>query len=92
MIYKLAIERQAISDLRNIYQFILKNSSKAKADSFLEQLRFQIVQLSAMANVNRESKIVQDELVKDLLYKSYTIVYKIRGNNIHVLSVFRLWD
>ncbi|PHQ66050.1 MAG: hypothetical protein COB99_00590 [Sulfurimonas sp.] len=37
----------------------------------------------------RKSYYVDDEDTRDLIYKKYTIVFKIIENNIHILTLFR---
>lgn len=37
----------------------------------------------------RESLYIDDKDVRDMIYKKYTIVFKIINENIHILTVFR---
>ena len=37
----------------------------------------------------RKSYYADDENIRDLIHKKYTIVFKIINNDIHVLTIFR---
>jgi plasmid stabilization system protein ParE len=95
MRYKIVVEPRAVADLKLIYNFVEKDHGKQKARIFLIKIKHQIKLLDVTINLNRDSAFAkedEDEIVRDLLYKSYVIVYKVKGNSIYILSVFRLWE
>jgi len=89
MIFKIVIEDEAFSDLKNIYNYIAEQDTKNKAKTFLRELQTAINTLYTMPNRCRNSYYSDDTNVKDLIYKSYTIVFKIIDERVHILSVFR---
>ncbi|PHR54094.1 MAG: plasmid stabilization protein [Arcobacter sp.] len=89
MIFKIVIEDEAFSDLQNIYNYIVEQDTKNKAKNFLSELQTAISTLNTMPNRCRNSYYNDDLNVKDLIYKSYTIVFKVIDESVHVLSVFR---
>jgi len=89
MIFKIIIEEEAFSDLQNIYNYIVKQDTENKAKNFLFELQTAITTLNTMPNRCRNSYYNDDVNVKDLIYKSYTIVFKVADENVHILSVFR---
>ncbi|PLY10258.1 MAG: hypothetical protein C0628_09920 [Sulfurimonas sp.] len=45
--------------------------------------------LSQMPHRCRKSYYVEDEDTRDLIYKKYTIVFKIIEQNVHILTLFK---
>ena len=89
MTFKIVIEDEALSDLQNIYKYILNQDTENKAKNFLSELQTAISTLNTMPNRCRSSYYNDDVDVKDLIYKSYTIVFKVLDERVHILSVFR---
>ena len=89
MIYNIIVEPEAISDLQNIYKYISEQDSINKAKGFIQELQRSINSLDEMPYRCRKSYYVDDEDTRDLIYKKYTIVFKVIENNIHILTLFR---
>ena len=53
------------------------------------ELQKNINSLDEMPYRCRKSYYVDDENTRDLIYKKYTIVFKIIENEIHILTLFR---
>jgi len=87
--YEIIIEPEALRDLENIKEFITKNDTLSKANRFLTQLKSKILSLKHMPQRCRKSLYTKEENTYDLIYKGYTIVFKIIENHIHVLTIFR---
>ena len=89
MTYNIIVEDEAKYDLINIYNYITQNDSSAKAKKFILELKKSILSLETMPYRCRDSHYVEDKNSKDLIYKKYTIVFKIIDKNIHILTIFR---
>lgn len=89
MLYKIVVEPEALQDLLNIKTYITKQDSLTKAKKFISELQKNIKTLSEMPQRCRKSYYTDDENTHDLIYKKYTIVFKIINSNIHILSIFR---
>ncbi len=92
MIYHIIVEPEALQDLRRIVDFITRNDTRKKALTFAGELKQSIASLSKMPIRCRKSYYLDDENTRDLIYKGYTIVFQIRGEHIHILSIFRQKD
>lgn len=89
MIYKIVVEPEAIADLINIKTYITEQDTKRKADTFISELKQQIKSLENMPQRCRKSFYTDIENTHDLIYKKYTIVYKIIKDTVHILTIFR---
>ena len=88
MNYNIILEPEAIQDLINIKKYI-STDSITKANSFISELKGKIKSLDTMPNRCRKSLYTQEINTHDLIYKSYTIIYKIIDFEIHILTVFK---
>jgi len=75
-----------------IWNFISKDSVN-KADDFLNQLENKILELVYMPYKFRKSFYYDDENIRDLIFKGYTIPYYIDKKNdiILILDIFK-WN
>lgn len=89
MKYTIIVEPEALADLKNIYRYISEQDSTTKASKFISELHISIQSLDEMPYRCRESLYIDDKDVRDLIYKKYTIVFKIIDDKIHILTVFR---
>jgi len=89
MNYKIIVESEALSDLKAIHTYITERDTKSKADKFILELKKAIETLSSMPMRCRSSLYIDDETIRDLIHKKYTIVFQIKENTIHVLTIFR---
>jgi plasmid stabilization system protein ParE len=89
MTYTILLEPQAINDLRAIYRFIAQNDSPKKAEKFLGRLKEKIQALGFMPYKHRKSMYHEDETIRDMIFKGYTVVYHVGKSTIHVVAVFR---
>ena len=87
--YKIIIEPEAIEDLINIKTYITKNDTITKANTFIKELQSKIQTLQNMPQRCRKSLYTKEKNTFDLIYKGYTIVFKIVENNVHILTIFR---
>jgi plasmid stabilization system protein ParE len=89
MKYNIVIEPEAFEDLLRIKQYILKQDSIVKANIFLSELKTQIKTLDEMPQRCRKSYYTISSNTHDLIYKGYTIVFKIVDKKVHILTIFR---
>lgn len=89
MTYEVIVEPEAISDLMAIYKYISEQDSKNKATKFTNELKETLSSLSTLPHRCRPSLYMDHIDVRDLIYKGYTIVFQIRENTVHILTVFR---
>ena len=87
--YFIIVEPEAQIDLESIFQFISRNDTAVKAESFLKELKMQIGTLDNLPFRCRKSYYTDKSDTYDLIYKGYTIVYKVLENTVHILTVFR---
>ena len=89
MLYKIIVEPEALQDLFNIKLYITKQDSITKANNFISELKNKIKSLKNMPQRCRKSFYSKSNNTHDLIYKGYTIVYKIIDTNVHILTIFR---
>ena len=89
MKYKIIVEPEAQNDLQSIYNHISKQDSKTKAQTFITELYSSIKSLEEMPFRCRNSLYSDDKDTRDLIYKGYTIVFKVIDKKVHALSIFR---
>ena len=89
MTYKIIIQPEAIDDLYMIKSYITRSDSIKKANKFISELKQSIKSLDTMPMRCRKSYYTDDENSHDLIYKKYTIVFKIIKDTVYVVSVFR---
>ena len=89
MIYKVIVEQEALQDLRKIKSYIRHSDTTVKANRFLSELKQSIKTLNEMPMRCRKSYYTDDADTHDLIYKKYTIVFKIIEDKVHVLTIFR---
>ncbi|MFA5215502.1 type II toxin-antitoxin system RelE/ParE family toxin [Sulfuricurvum sp.] len=89
MTYSILVEPEDLQDLKNIFHYISEQDSKNKAADFINELRNAITSLSTMPYRCRKSFYTDDENTRDMIYKGYTIVFNVREDKVHVLTLFR---
>ena len=87
--YSIIVEPEAQGDLESIYRYITLNDTESKAQTFLQELKLQIGTLDTLPFRCRKSYYTDVEDTYDLIYKGYTIVYKVIDDTVHVLTIFR---
>ena len=89
MFYKIVVEWEAFADLLNIKSYITKQDTQNKANQFISELQNSINTLNEMPTRCRKSYYTTDENTHDLIYKKYTIVFKIIDDKVHILTIFK---
>ena len=89
MTYTIVVEPEALQDLRDIFSYIAKEDSKTKAAHFINELKRSIASLETMPFRCRKSLYADSEKTRDLIHRGYTIVFQVRNEHIHILTLFR---
>lgn len=87
--YTIIVEPEALQDLESIFRFIVKNDTAVKAETFLEELKTTIRTLDNLPFRCRKSYYTDEADTYDLIYKGYTIVYKVIEDHVYILTIFR---
>ncbi len=82
-----------IEQLERIVSFIAKDS-QTRADEFSSTLRKKIKSIPEMPYRFRQNQILQDENIRDLIYKGYVVVFAIKQDYIEILGIFKhnVWE
>ena len=89
MTYSVIVEPEAIQDLLNIKKYITIQDTLSKANQFISELKANIKTLDQMPERCRKSYYSDEIGTHDLIYKKYTIVFQVRENKVHILSLFK---
>lgn len=74
--------------LEQIVEFIAKDSP-TRARVFRNEILEKTAGLSFMPYRCRKNTTLNDERVRDLIYKGYVIVFRINDENIEILQIFK---
>jgi len=84
---KIILSRVALTDLKQIKDFISKNSLYY-ADVFTKKLTNSIRKLIDFPNIGRIVPEYDNINIKEIIYQNYRIIYKIKDNSIiYVISI-----
>lgn len=86
-------KREYLNELKKILSFIAQDSVN-RAKVFKKQLDLRVDNLPHFPYKYRQSFHYENENVRDLIYKGYTIVYRINQKNesIEVIDIFKWVD
>ena len=87
--YRVIVEPEAQEDLALIFKFISHNDTISKATVFFKEIKTQISTLDTLPFRCRKSYYTDEPDTYDLIYKGYTIVYKVIEENVYILTIFR---
>ena len=75
------------SEFRNILEYIAKDNLSA-AKKFKKNLIKEIKKIPEYPYKYRSSNYINDKQVRDMIFKGYTIIYRIEDNTIQILTIF----
>ena len=78
---------KAQEDLVSIGSFIRRDNPKA-ANRLITNIRKRTLLLKSNAYIGRAVPEVSDKSIREILYKNYRIVYKVKTKSIDILMVF----
>jgi toxin ParE1/3/4 len=76
----------SIEDLRAIRDYIARDSDCYAAD-LVEQVVLSVEKLLRFPKLGRVVPETQDENIRELVYQSYRIIYRLTGERIEILTV-----
>lgn len=84
--------KRYITELKEILRFIAKDSLN-NSRKFKNELDSKIDQIPIHPLIYRKSITANDENIRDLIYKGYTIPYKIKDDEVYILGIYKhnLW-
>lgn len=88
---KIVLSYEFKKQLTNIIEYIGKGK-KTAAKNFKNELQFKISQLVNFPMMYRKSHYYDNENIRDLTYKRYTVIYEIQENTIVILDIFKWMD
>jgi plasmid stabilization system protein ParE len=77
-----------LKQLQNIIRFISQDKPIA-ALNFEKELNKKLKQILSNPKMHRKSHYFDDKNYRDLIYKGYTIIYKIENNTVKILDIFK---
>jgi plasmid stabilization system protein ParE len=83
---KIAWTRSALSDTRNLRDYIARNS-EAYADRFVQKIIEAVEKAAAFPMIGRRVPEADDDTIREILYRKYRIVYRFEPDRILVLMV-----
>ena len=85
---KIVFSSQFKIQLISIINYISKDK-KTAALNFKNELQFKISKLPTFPKMYRKSNYADNENIRDLIFKGYTIVYEIKKNELLILDIFK---
>jgi plasmid stabilization system protein ParE len=83
--------KQYVSELQSILKYIHKDKPSA-AKKFQEELDKHLLVVLENPYMHRASLYADDDSVRDLIFKGYTVVYQVGENMIVILDIFKWID
>ena len=74
-------------ELREIAQHI-KKDKKSAAIKFVQELKKRVQNITHFPYKYRKSVYFEDDNVRDMIYKSYTVIYEVFENKIVIMTIF----
>ncbi|MGJ3235671.1 type II toxin-antitoxin system RelE/ParE family toxin [Marivirga sp.] len=85
---KIVFKDTFLNRLANQVDFIAEDSPN-RAKNFKNQLLKEIKKIKAFPYKHRQSIYFEDENIRDLIYKGYTVVYRIKDDEIGVFGFIK---
>ena len=84
--------KRYIKELKNILTFIAKDSLNSSR-KFKNELDDKINKIPNYPQIYRKSLTIDDENVKDLIFKGFVVVFRIKNDDIYILGIYKhnLW-
>jgi toxin ParE1/3/4 len=76
----------AIEDLRNLHGYIARDS-EVYANSFVQRIILAVDKLPDFPRLGRMVPEADQEMIRELLYQNYRIIYRIKSDLIEILTV-----
>ncbi len=76
------------SELKTILENIAKDKISAMLN-FRKDLNIQIKSISNMPKKYRKSYYFNNEAIRDMIFKGYTVIYEIEENSLEIYTIFK---
>ena len=76
----------AIEDLRNLHGYIARDS-EVYASSFVQRIILAVDKLPDFPRLGRMVPEADQEMIREILYQNYRIIYRIKSDLIEILTV-----
>ena len=83
---KIVWTEPSVEDLRELHAYIARDS-EMYASGFVERIILAVEQLPDHPRIGRVVPEKNDENVRELLYQNYRIIYRVKSDQIEVLTV-----
>lgn len=90
MKYKVIIDPQAKADIKEIFNYVVKNDGKQLADKLIDNLETTLFKLENYPKRGHIPPEMIDTGIKSYLeihYKPYRIIYEIENNSVYIHSI-----
>ena len=84
---KIVLEGKAEKDLLHIKEYIARDSAFYANKTTIE-IDNRINNLSLFPEMGRYVPELDSKIIRELIYKSYRILYRIKGRNVQILRIF----
>jgi toxin ParE1/3/4 len=85
---KIRWSEPAIESLRNLHDYIAKDS-EIYASSFVQRIILATEKLTNFPRLGRVVPEADEETIRELLYQNYRIIYRIKGEQVGILTVIQ---
>ncbi len=86
MAHRVIWSNRAVDDLNSIAEYIAQDS-EAYAASVVRTILHKVSALAEFSSIGRIVPEFEDASIREIFAYSYRIIYKIKGNEIHVAAV-----
>lgn len=70
-------------------EYFIANDSIQRAIDFRDELYFQISKIAFMPRKHRKNQTLNDENIRDMIFKGYVIPFRIEGDSIVILNIYK---
>jgi toxin ParE1/3/4 len=77
----------AKNDLREIFEYIARDS-KYYAETFVKRIQQETKVLKTFPKIGRKVPETNNELIREIIFQNYRIIYKISKNEIVIATIF----
>ncbi|QEN04350.1 type II toxin-antitoxin system RelE/ParE family toxin [Thiospirochaeta perfilievii] len=79
----------AKSDLKEIFKYIARDSLYY-GESFVKKIQYETKKLKDFPKMGRIVPEFNDENLREIIFQNYRIIYKIRDEEVAILTIFHL--
>ena len=76
----------AIEDLRSLHVYIARDS-EVYASNFVQRIILAVDKLSNFPRLGRLAPEAENDLIREIIYQDYRIIYRIKGQLVEILTI-----